>query len=68
MKYQCPACQCENELKFDKTFETEIFKCDFCAEEFFYIEGVYFVLTAEEDFYNVKRKLRRFVEQNNAKD
>lgn len=68
MKYQCPACRYGNEITVNKKSTAERFRCDFCQEEFFYIDGVFFILTAEEDFYNLKRKLERFVEHTNAKN
>ena len=67
MKYQCPACKRTNEVTITDKKSNEFFSCDFCFEEFFYIDGVFFILTNDEDFYNWKKKLKRFVGYKNAK-
>jgi uncharacterized protein YbaR (Trm112 family) len=59
--FQCPVCKNQQNLKSvqDKKF-TE-FKCNECLEKYFSLEGIYFIMTEKDDFFNLKRKLDRYI-------
>ena len=42
-----------------------VIKCNFCYEAYPVIEGIIITLNTKDDFFNYKKKLKRYIEKNN---
>ena len=61
MIYQCLECKNQQNLEPMQDHEFMVFKCNQCMEEYYYLEGIYFIITKKDDFFNLRRKLNRYI-------